>query len=59
MAKKTMNHKRRMRALEKGQVAKGRNLVALALRLRGGSGDNHGDGRKAASRNACRGNVAY
>ena len=58
MAKKAMNHKRRLRAAEQKQVRKARDLNALAMLL-ARKGGHHGDARKKRSRNACRGRVDY
>jgi hypothetical protein len=51
---KAMNHKRRMKALEKAKAPKARDLNALALIL-ARKGGHHGDARKERSKKACRG----
>jgi hypothetical protein len=57
---KPMNHKRRLKALERTRAATPRNEVAVALARRGGAGaGRHTDKKKQASRDACRGKVSY
>lgn len=53
---KPMNHKRRMKALEKSKTPKRRDLNALALIL-ARKGGHHGDSRKQHSKQACRSRV--
>jgi hypothetical protein len=56
---KPMNHKRRLKALERTKATL-RNEVAIALARRGGAGaGRHTDKKKRASKNACRGKVSY
>lgn len=56
MAKKAMNHKRRLKARPKPAKARDLNALALIVSRKGG---HHGDARKEASRKACRGKVNY
>jgi hypothetical protein len=53
---KAMNHKRRLRALEKAQSAARRDPVALALALRR-THVVHPDKRKRNSKRACRAHI--
>jgi len=56
--KKTLNHRRRLKAAENAKAPKARDLNALAL-IVARKGGHHGDKRKQASRSACRGRVSY
>jgi hypothetical protein len=56
MAKKAMNHKRRLKARPKARKARDLNALAMLLARKDG---NHGDARKERSRKACRGRVSY
>lgn len=56
--RKSMNHRRRLRALETAEVGAVSNPAALALALHYRNG-RHRDRRKEADRRACRGKVSY
>lgn len=56
MAKKTMNHQRRLKARPKAAKARDFNALALIVSRKGG---HHGDARKERARKACRGRVDY
>ena len=57
--RKSLNHKRRVKALENAEPGAVSNPAALALALRFRNRGRHTDARKESARRACRGKVSY